>query len=100
MIASKAPIKDLAASPPTRQAPAQLADAATASATIGDVTLIGCKDVVKRTSISRAGVYRMVSAGAFPRPVPVYGSRIAWIKAEVDDWIAQRVAQRDAGCST
>jgi prophage regulatory protein len=40
---------------------------------------------------------RKVRAGEFPKPIPVSDRRIAWIEAEVDEWLAARAAERDAG---
>jgi len=53
-------------------------------------------DVVKRTSISRAELYRRVEAGTFPRPVPLGGARVGFVEAEVDRWMVDRLATRDA----
>jgi prophage regulatory protein len=34
-------------------------------------------------------------AGKFPRRVSVGAGRYAYVEAEVDEWIAQRIADRD-----
>jgi prophage regulatory protein len=39
---------------------------------------------------------RKWKAGEFPRPVPVSGRRVAWVEAEVDAWLADRLQQRDS----
>jgi prophage regulatory protein len=41
-------------------------------------------------------MYRLMAAGKFPRTVPLHGIRRALVEAEVDDWIASRIAARDA----
>jgi prophage regulatory protein len=38
---------------------------------------------------------RLVKAGEFPAPVPLSEKRVAWVEAEVDACLEQRVAQRD-----
>jgi prophage regulatory protein len=39
--------------------------------------------------------WRLIKAGKFPKPVKV-GSRNAWLESEIDQWIADRVAERDS----
>lgn len=53
------------------------------------------KEVVKRTSLSRATVYRLVQAGAFPLPVSLTGARSAWVETEITAWMQSRLACRD-----
>lgn len=60
------------------------------------MALIKLKDVIKLTTLSRASVYNYMEQGKFPKPVPL-GGRVAWILDEVEDWITQRIAERD-GC--
>ena len=51
------------------------------------------REVVKRTSLSRSTINRMVEKGEFPKPVQLNG-RKAWIDREVVDWQIEMVAQR------
>lgn len=56
--------------------------------------LIRIGDVLKQTGLSRSLLYRKLDTGDFPKPVKL-GERInAWPASEVEDWIAQRVAER------
>ena len=57
--------------------------------------LLHLRAVIDRTSLSRTTIYRLMALGAFPASVPL-GSRVAWISEEVDDWIAERIAERAA----
>ena len=43
---------------------------------------------------TREHLARLVKASKFPQPVPLSGKRIAWLEAEIDDWIAARAAER------
>lgn len=44
-------------------------------------------EVIRRTGLSRATIYRMMSQGAFPRSKSL-GKRIAcWDSGEIDAWI-------------
>jgi prophage regulatory protein len=49
----------------------------------------------KGIGYSRDHLRRKVKAGEFPKPIPVSDHRIAWIEAEVDEWLATRAANRD-----
>lgn len=40
-------------------------------------------------------LWRMEQRGDFPRRVRLGGNRIAWVEAEIDQWIADRIAERD-----
>jgi len=53
--------------------------------------------VEKGIRYSRQHLHRLILAGKFPKPVKIGDNRNAWIEAEVDAYIAARIAQRDAG---
>lgn len=48
-----------------------------------------------RAGLGRSSTYALMAANQFPRPVKL-GRSSRWISAEVDQWIADRVAERDA----
>jgi prophage regulatory protein len=39
---------------------------------------------------------RKCAAGECPRPIAVSDRRVAWIESEIDEWLADRAAERDA----
>jgi prophage regulatory protein len=39
---------------------------------------------------------RKCNAGEAPRPIPISDRRVAWVEAEIDEWLAARVAERDS----
>jgi len=39
-------------------------------------------------------IARLEAAGAFPQRIRLGQNRVAWVLAEVDDWITERLAQR------
>jgi prophage regulatory protein len=45
---------------------------------------------------SRATLYRLVAAGALPRPIRLSPNMVGWLAHEIDAWIAGRIAERDA----
>jgi len=61
--------------------------------------LISSKEVCRRTSLSRASLYRLIAQNAFPKPVALHGARKAWVEPEIDAWMrilgkADRVSDR------
>lgn len=57
--------------------------------------LIPLNDVQARVPYSRVQLWRLERQGNFPRRVKLGANRIAWVEAEIDDWIADRLAQRE-----
>ena len=49
-----------------------------------------------RTGLSRSEIYRRIALKAFPAPVKLGARASAWNAVEVDAWIAERIAERDA----
>lgn len=68
-------------------------------ATNPQTTLIKRPEVRRRTTLSDSTLYRLMDAGDFPRPVRPNpnGRAVAWIEAEVDQWIADRIEAARAG---
>jgi prophage regulatory protein len=52
--------------------------------------------VVVRTGLPTRSIYRLMQRGAFPRPVPISALSVGWLAHEIDEWIAGRIAARDA----
>ena len=48
------------------------------------------------TSLSTSEIYRRIAAGNFPAPIKLGERASAWSAAEVDSWISERIAARDA----
>jgi prophage regulatory protein len=51
--------------------------------------------VKARTGLSRSEIYRRVALGRFPAPVKLGERASAWNTAEINQWIAARIAARD-----
>lgn len=54
--------------------------------------LIRRKEVERQTTLSRSRIYELIQRGAFPKPVRLGPMSVAWIEAEVQQWIASRIA--------
>lgn len=58
--------------------------------------LLSFDDVASRVGLGRTRIYAGVASGDFPKPVKI-GRRSLWVEAEIDQWIAARIAERDMG---
>jgi prophage regulatory protein len=58
------------------------------------VRLIRFPEVQRRVSLGKVAVWRLRREGRFPQPVRL-GSRIAFIESEIDQWLEERVRERD-----
>lgn len=53
-------------------------------------------DVELKTGLSRSSIYSAVRARSFPEPISIGPNRVAWLEAEIDQWIAARLNERNA----
>lgn len=58
--------------------------------------LLRIKEVADRSGLSKSTIYDVSRVGGFPRPVKLSPTMSAWVEAEVDQWIADRIAEREA----
>lgn len=58
--------------------------------------LLRLPDVIRTCALSRSSIYSLIAAGRFPRPVPLTATARAWRSDELEQWIADRIAERDA----
>jgi len=57
--------------------------------------LISLNQVCEITSLSRTAVNKLRSKKRFPAAVHLGEKRIAFVRQEVDQWVAERVGSRD-----
>lgn len=55
--------------------------------------LLRVAEVMARTGLSRPTIYRWMSAGQFPKPVPLGRVLVAWPESAVDAWIEATVRE-------
>lgn len=46
-----------------------------------------------RTGLSRSSIYNFIAAGEFPKQIRLGTRAVGWLEAEVDEWLANRVAE-------
>jgi len=50
--------------------------------------------VQHRVGLGRSTIYRWMSEGKFPKPVPLGGYVVAWDEGDIETWIADRLIAR------
>jgi prophage regulatory protein len=48
-------------------------------------------EVEARVPYSRAHLYRLEAQGEFPKRKRIGANRIAWVRAEIEQWLAKRM---------
>lgn len=61
--------------------------------------LMSIKEACSYTSLSRSGLYDKFTKGEFPTPVSLGEKRIAFVRDEVERWVADRISERNAKVS-
>jgi len=64
---------------------------------IFDMRIMRLKEVIEFTALGRSTIYRFIAEGHFPKPVPLGGRAVGWLDSEVEDWVMDKIAQRDDG---
>jgi len=62
---------------------------------MNDDALLPVKDVCKRVGLGRTRIYELCRAKRFPQPTLI-GSSARWSANEINGWIADRLAEREA----
>lgn len=57
--------------------------------------IIRMRDVLRMVGLSRATIYNRMRQGTFPAAVPLGDVARGWLRSEVEQWIAERVGERD-----
>ena len=60
-------------------------------------TILRRKQVQNRTGLSRSTIYLRIQEGTFPKPIHLGVRSVGWLENEVNEWISERVADRDGG---
>ena len=66
---------------------------------MGSTCLIKMKDVTKKTGMSRSTVYELIGKGGFPKQVKLGPRSIAFVEAEIDLWIRNKIAIRNGAAN-
>lgn len=56
--------------------------------------LIRIKEVISMAGLSRSPIYTYKNKGEFPNPIQLTSHSIAWVRAEVEQWILDKITNR------
>jgi len=60
------------------------------------IRIIRLAEVKRRTGLSTSTIYSLMAEDKFPRQVTLGpGTAVGWVEAEIDNYIAARIAERD-----
>lgn len=62
-------------------------------------TVVRIDEVTFITQMSRSMVYELIKKGLFPKPIKLGLRASGWILEEVEQWLANKVKERDIGNS-
>jgi len=57
--------------------------------------LLTKKQVREKVVYSIQHITRLEEAGKFPKRIRLGENRVGWLESEINDWIAQKVSERD-----
>ena len=57
--------------------------------------LLRLPKVIQRTGYRRSTIYEKIALGTFPSPVHLGPRAVAWLSLEIDQWIDDRIHERD-----
>ena len=60
------------------------------------LTILRRRQVEARVGLRRSTIYQGVADGTFPRTVRLGARSVGWLAHEVERWLADRVAAREA----
>ncbi len=61
------------------------------------LSLLSFDDLQRIVPLSRTTIWRLERQGDFPRRIRIGPNRVAWVETEVEAWINDRLAEREAG---
>lgn len=53
------------------------------------------KEVMALTGLGRSSIYKFMDENTFPKSVSLGGRAVAWVESEIEDWMNERLSQRD-----
>ena len=48
------------------------------------------------TGLARSTVYKFIAEGHFPKPVKLSARMVAWVEAEIQEWVNEKITIRDS----
>jgi len=61
-----------------------------------ELRFIRLSEVCRKTGLGKSSIYALKAEGKFPATVSLGARAVAFVEAEVDQWLADRLAERAA----
>lgn len=58
--------------------------------------ILRINQVIQKTGLSRSVIYEEIKNGRFPKQVKLAKRSSGWLESEINKWIKERIAERDA----
>ena len=52
--------------------------------------------VKNKTGLSRSTIYELIAENKFPKQINLSSKSVGWISSEIDQWIDDRISERDS----
>lgn len=59
-------------------------------------SILRLPEIKKITGLSRSAIYDLISQGKFPKQIKLTSRSSGWIESEINQWLDDRIAERDA----
>lgn len=56
-----------------------------------NIRLIRMPEVLSKTGFKKSWVYLLISSNSFPKPIKIGARAIAFVEAEIDEWVEERI---------
>lgn len=60
-----------------------------------ELRFIRIREAIKKTGLSKSSIYDLMAQGRFPQTVRLSSRSVAFVEAEIDDWMKKRIASRN-----
>jgi prophage regulatory protein len=57
--------------------------------------ILRLQEVLNRTGLSKSAIYEQIHQGQFPKQIKIAPRTVGWLESEVNDWLTDRIAERD-----
>ena len=64
---------------------------------MNNLALIRLRDVMHKTGMKRAWIYKLMKRNQFPQSIKLGIRSVAWVESEIDEWISEKINQRNGG---
>ncbi|QIN39173.1 helix-turn-helix transcriptional regulator [Enterobacter ludwigii] len=68
------------------------------SAAYKKTRLLRMSDVISLTGLPKSTIYLKIKNKEFPNQVPIGTRSVAWVEAEINDWIEKNIQNRKEKC--